>query len=193
MGVKGAFTTDLIAEGSDVYLELDIPSGRECIDRIALSINGEDYGTETSWPYQWGKGFRVTNPSLMTNARKGRYSFEFTITETNGNQRIVDGEYRIFGDEAYDDPFYFYNFEGYGNGYAIASDPRWTALTNYRSPTVGGHNLRRKNSLEINPGSGVAFALDNTNRSYVNFGYYLYVPNRKESTIGFYDSNFQYD
>ncbi len=175
--------------GSDVYVELNIKEGREQIQSVQLFVDGQDYGTERAWPYQWGRGFRNSNPATLNNMQAGVYNLRCIIKDKCGNEILHKGSFIV--DKERSCTYQFYNFEQANPGTPITTAPEWLRLTNYRSPVVHASDLKRKKIVKISKGIGAALDIARLDRGKYEIGYYAYLPEGKEMLFAFYDDKFE--
>ena len=179
---------DEYLEGHDIYVEVDFPSGREYVDYAKLYVNGHEYGREDHWPYQWGKGFKSSGSMTLNNVHAGNYKIRCDVYDKCGGKKSIEKEVYVTRKEYCYEPSY--NFEQYNDGYPITNDQKWASIRNFHSPTVGGHGIYRKKTMKVKKGYGAALDLGLLRGGNYEICHYLYVPYGYESSIGFYDDDF---
>lgn len=179
---------DRFYTGSDIYVEMDVPYGKESVDYMVLYVNGQQYGREDHWPYQWGKGFKYSGNTVLNNVHAGAYRLRCEVYDKCGNKKYREAT--IYVDDC--PSANFHNYEHYDAGYSITNEHKWAKLSGYQSAVVGGHGLSRKQSLKVAKGYGAALDLGYWTTGRFEVCHYLYVPHGYQSLIGFYDNHSNY-
>lgn len=180
------YRSDHPGPGGDAYVELNFESGIQDIEYIDLNVNGQHYGREYHWPYQWGRGFRSNGSTVLNNMHPGTYDLVWYVTDKCGRTGEVTNQIRIAGLQNGK----MYNFNQYQNNYPITNLPGWARVSNYASPIVGTHGLKRQKSMKVSRGRACAidYWIEPSETRYTNL--MVYVPEGKEALLGFYDENF---